>query len=261
MIMSATTLPSIAGTRQLAYCLKLLIKVTAVAFSTVETARMAERTGLVVKRMELRANVLTDVLVIFGIWSGLIALFFLLGRAGYGVGLLVPTLGEDQNWVALLHARTPHDIANGFWNLDGRNPLSPWFYILAKPIIGLHGGISILLYLVSLLLSLATYALLSLIMRGQARWYVLSTSAIVAVNQSNAYFDHIIWNFQVALACTILAISAYLHFLDSERRSVWAYGSSLVLWCVNVVTGMSPIAKRIEIAEVKPLLHAKLNSR
>jgi hypothetical protein len=198
-----------------------------VAFPTVEAACMAERTGLAVKTSKFRANVLTDVLVIVGIWFGLIALFFLLGRAGFGVGLLVPTLGEDQNWVALLHDRTSHEIANGFWNLDGRNPLSPWFYILAKPIIGLQGGISILHYLVSLLLSLATYALLYLIMRGHARWYVLSASAIVAVNQSNAYFDHIIWNFQVALSCTLLAISSYLYFLDSERRSVWAYGSSL----------------------------------
>lgn len=181
-------------------------------------------------------RLVTDVVVIFGVWLALMATFLLLGRAGYGTGLLVPALGEDQNWTVLLQAPSLRDVANGFWKLDGRNPLSPWFYILAKPLIAMPGGISILHYLVSLLLGLATYTLLRTLLRGQHRWYVLSISVVVVVNQSNAYFDHIIWNFQLALSCTLLAISAYIHFLDSDRRAVWAYGISLVLWCAAFQT-------------------------
>lgn len=181
-------------------------------------------------------RLVTDVAVIFAVWLALMATFLLLGRAGYGTGLLVPALGEDQNWMVLLQAPSVHDVANGFWKLDGRNPLSPWLYILARPLIELPGGISILHHLVSLVLGLATYALLRILLRGQHRWYVLSVSAVVVVNQSNAYFDHIIWNFQLALACTLLAISAFIHFLDSDRRAVWAYGMSLVLWCAAFET-------------------------
>src|SRR4051812_1403465 len=183
-----------------------------------------------------RAGLMADVSVIFGVWLALMATFLLLGRAGYGTGLLVPALGEDQNWMVLLQAPSLHDVANGFWKLDGRNPLSPWFYIIARPLIALPGGISILHYLVSLSLGLAVYTLLRTFLRGQHRWYVLSVSVLVVVNQSNAYFDHIIWNFQLALSCTLLAIGAFIHFLDSERKAIWAYGISLVLWCAAFET-------------------------
>lgn len=200
------------------------------------TTRGSHGERLVVKASERRAEVVTDVVVISGVWAALMATFLLLGRAGYGTGLLVPALGEDQNWMVLLQASSLRDVANGFWKLDGRNPLSPWFYILARPLIGVPGGISVLHYLVSLVLGLATYTLLRTLLRGQQRWYVLSVAVVVALNQSNAYFDHIIWNFQLALSFTLLTISAFIHFLDSGRRAVWCYGMSLVLWCAAFET-------------------------
>lgn len=181
-----------------------------------------------------RSQIFIDLAIILAAWATLIAVYLLLGRAGYGTGLAVTTMGEDQNWIALLRAETPHAIANNFWRIDGRNPLSPWFYILAKPLIlSVTNGIALLQYAIGLWLAMATYFMLRLLTAQGGRWFAVSSSAIIAVNYSNAYFDHIIWNFQLALCCTIMAIVFYILFLRSQKRSIWAYGISLSFWCIS----------------------------
>lgn len=182
-------------------------------------------------------SVLIDLAIIGGAWLSLLILFPLLGRAGYGTGLGIATMGEDQNWVALLQEKSPHQIANNFWRIDGRNPLSPWFYILARPLISFStNGLALLQYMVGLLLAVATYALLKVVLDNGGRWFAVSASTIVAVNQANAYFDHIIWNFQLALCFTVLSILFYVLFLSTDRRSSTAYGTSLCFWCASFYT-------------------------
>ena len=107
-----------------------------------------------------RSQLFADLAIIFGAWATLIAVYLLMGRAGYGTGLAVTTMGEDQNWIALLRGESPHAIANNFWRIDGRNPLSPWLYIFAKPLIlSVTNGIALLQSGVGLWLAIATYLL------------------------------------------------------------------------------------------------------
>lgn len=205
------------------------------------------------------SQVLTDLAIIVGVWFALIAIFALLGRTGHGTGLAIGTIGEDQNWIALLQGETSHAIANNFWKIDGRNPLSPWLYIISRPLIlFVKNGIALLQYVVGLSLALAAYGLLRLLAGSNGRWFALSTSTIIAVNQSNAYFDHIIWNFQVALCCTIMSIFSYILFLRSERQWILAYGVSLSFWCVafHIYTLQSGAIAAIAICQLAYLSKA-----
>lgn len=188
-------------------------------------------------RLRADYQVLVDWAIIGGAWLVLLLMFLLLGRAGYGTGLGIATMGEDQNWIALLQDGKPRLTANYFWKVDGRNPLSPWVYILARPLIySFTNGLALLQYVIGLLLALATYVLLKLLAGPGGRWFAVSTSTIVAVNQANAYFDHIIWSFQLALCFSILSIAFYIVFLQAERRSILAYGASLCFWSMSLYT-------------------------
>lgn len=186
------------------------------------------------KCWKTNSQVIADLAIIVGAWIMLLTAFLVLGRAGYGTGLMISPMGEDQNWIALLQDGTAGTIANNFWKIDGRNPLSPWFYIAARPLIlRIANGLALLQYAAGLSLGLATYALLRLLAGRGGRWLAVFTTVIVVVNQANAYFDHIIWSFQLALCFSIASIVFYVLFLRTERRWILAYGISLCFWCLS----------------------------
>ena len=187
------------------------------------------------RKMDSRAFV--DVALIGGAWFSLLLSFVVLGRLGYGTGLQVATMGEDQNWVALLNLAKASETAQSFWKIDGRNPLSPWFYIAVRPII-LHfgSGLALVQQVVSLLLGVATYALLTLLLGRNGRLFAVTASTIVAVNQANAYFDHIIWNFQLALCFSILSVASYILFLRTKRQGILYFSLALCCWCLAFQT-------------------------
>jgi hypothetical protein len=176
---------------------------------------------------------LTDICIVVLVWAGFLLALAAAGWFGWGTGLGVATMGEDQNWVELLRLGDAQATAHRFWLIDSRNPLSPWIYLLAKPLILTFAyGLAWLQWIVGLVLAISSYLLLRRILGRRGRWFSVATACGIAVNFSNAYFDHIVWNFQMALCCSLLAVVAYWRFNQTQRTQVGLYGLSLGLWAI-----------------------------
>src|SRR5260370_15804293 len=81
------------------------------------------------------------VLLLMGIW---LVRFMVLGvlqvTTSTGVGLNVWPCGEDMNWLCLMEEKTGTSLPKTLWALDNRNPLSPWWYVLARPLLTAESG-------------------------------------------------------------------------------------------------------------------------
>lgn len=180
---------------------------------------------------------LADIAAIIAVWAGFLGLLWLLGQLGFGTGLALWPMGEDRNWIDMLQRGPGSGAANLLWALDGRNPLSPWWYIALRPIIlGYDAGLPFIRYVVGLALALASYGLVIIVAGRSSRAFALAAGMVIAVFMANAYFDQIFWNFQGALACSILSVGAFALFLQGGRRDYRWYGASLVLWFLALAT-------------------------
>lgn len=169
-------------------------------------------------------------------WLGYLGLLWLLGELGLGTGLFVWPMGEDRNWIDLLQRGDAGVTARGLWALDHRNPLSPWWYNVFRPLIlGWTNGLFLLRHGVGLALALASYTLVALWFGPRARAFGCALGCLITVSTFNAYFDQIYWNFLGSLVCSILCVIAYLRHLRAPGRGHWL-GLSLVLWLLAVAT-------------------------
>ena len=175
-------------------------------------------------------------LIICGVWSGYLALLALLGALGFGVGLRVWPLGEDRNWVDLLQRGGVGDVVRGFWAIDHRNPLSPWWYVAAKPIIlKWSSGLFLLRHTVGLGLGLSIYALTRLLLGPAARNLAIAMGCLTAIFSANAFFDQIYWNFQMALIASILIVCCFIMHQRGAGRGGW-FAGALALWLIAIAT-------------------------
>ncbi len=176
------------------------------------------------------------ILVITAVWSGWLGVLALLGWLGQGTGLAVWPMGEDRNWIALLQQDTAVATARAFWQIDYRNPVSPWWYLLFKPLIVKHDyGLFALRSVISLALALSTYALITTIAGPKARRFAAVVGCIICLWTFNAYFDQIYWNFLAALGCSILCVTCFALHLQRRGNGQWL-AASLVLWLLAVST-------------------------
>jgi hypothetical protein len=175
-------------------------------------------------------------LLIFAVWAGWLGVLALLGWLGQGTGLMVWPMGEDRNWINLLMKPSVGETARGLWQIDHRNPLSPWWYIAFKPMImGWPQGLFMLRNLVSLALALSAYGLIVIWLGTAARAFAVTVACLIAVFTANAFFDQIYWNFQVALVCSILCVTCYLRHRREPASGQWL-AAALALWLIAIAT-------------------------
>ena len=138
-------------------------------------------------------------------------------------------LGEERNWMAWLTKAQGARVASLFWQVDGRNPLSPWWYIAVRGLIIHVGAAPFLLQLgMSWLIGVSSYLAFRSITQGRERHFALALGLLSSLFVVNVYFDDITWPFVGALSCSILCIWSFSEFVNSARtRTVYLYLSTL----------------------------------
>lgn len=178
-----------------------------------------------------------DSFFIFASLAGLVVLIATLGALGFGVGFDVFPIGEDNNWIDMLQRGEGADAARLLWATDHRNPLSPWWYISARNIIlDFDAGLLALRFLISAVVAISAYALVATVAGRQARAFGLGLGTLIVFWMANRYPEQIIWNFEGALAASLLSVAGYARFLKLGRRSYHLYAASIVLWFVAFST-------------------------
>ena len=170
------------------------------------------------------APVLLDVLYVVMSLAIFILLIATLGALGAGVGLDVAPIGEDYNWLYLLQRGSGADTARLFWAADGRNPLSPWWYIAARKIIfEFDAGLLMLRYMMAAVLALSLYCMVVTVAGRQSRLFAISLAILTVFWMANRYTDQVIWNFHGALFASLISVAAYAQFIESGRRAYFLY--------------------------------------
>jgi hypothetical protein len=123
------------------------------------------------------------------------------------------------------------------WAIDHRNPLSPWWYIAARPIIlNFDFGLLALRYGMAVVLAISTYYMVLMVAGRQARIFALGLAVSVVVWMANGYREQVIWNFQGALAASLLSVATYAHFIAGGRRRYFLYAVSIIAWFIAFAT-------------------------
>jgi len=181
----------------------------------------------------VRAPLFIDTVLILGSVAIMTSGIALLGALGYGTGFDVFPIGEDNNWVDILQRGEGTNAARLSWAIDSRNPLSPWWYIAARPIIlRFEAGLLALRYGMAAVLALSSYCMVVTVAGRQSRLFALGLGILVTFWMSNRFTDQIIWNFQGALAASLISVAAYAEFLRNERRSYLLYAVSIISWFI-----------------------------
>ena len=174
-----------------------------------------------------------DLLTILAAWLILVASMLVLQALGLDFGFDVWPMGEFRNWVAFLQSDV-YGAPKRSWAVDNRNPLSPWWYNAARPLIAATPAAPLILQLVAaLFVGFAAYLLMAELARS--RRFGLSVGIVSAVFIATPYSDGVAWNFIAALGCTLLCI--WLFALFSKDRSKIGYlAASYLVWFVAITT-------------------------
>jgi hypothetical protein len=180
-----------------------------------------------------RRALLTDIALILLASVATVALFAILRRLGLPFGLRVVAMGEDYNWLLILSSPNATARAQTFWAMNDRNPLSPWWYILARPLYANDAnGPYLTRLLMGPLLGLSVYLMIQAATRALARGIALAVGMLSAAWILHTTPDEIAWNFMGALALSCLSVACFAAWINGERRAPAWYGLSLVLWFV-----------------------------
>jgi hypothetical protein len=174
---------------------------------------------------------LGDISFVLASFAGFLLLIAGLGALGFGLGFNIGLLGEDYNWIDMLQRGPGAQAARLLWALDHRNPLSPWWYIAVRDfILRFDAALLVLRYAMAAVLAFSSYILVMVVAGPRARPFALALAVLILFWMANRYTEQIIWNFQGALAASILSVAAYARFIAQERRSYHLYAVSLLLW-------------------------------
>ncbi|WP_147021750.1 hypothetical protein [Microvirga aerophila] len=176
-------------------------------------------------------------LIVVGVaWLLLVVLLLGLQESGQNFGFNVWWSGEARTWMVWLQEGPGSLAARIFWQIDGRNPLSPWWYISVRSLILSYPAAFLVLHLAaSLLLGLACYLTVISVTRGRGRLFGISLGILTAVFLCSTRTDNVHWLLLGALACSLLSVACFAQFLNSGRRPMWL-AWSLILWTVAFQT-------------------------
>ena len=180
---------------------------------------------------------LNCVVTIFAVYVAYLTLMGVLQVAGVGVGFQILPSGEDLNWLYLLNAGSLVDIFKAFWSLDHRNPAAALWWILASPIIhfsdwGLH-AISLVVYPLA---AVVTFSTLDRLARREAKLFSLLTALLVLFWSLSSRSDHVDRVMIIALIFTLLAINAYVKFVDGGRNDWRQFALALLFYLIALAT-------------------------
>lgn len=163
-------------------------------------------------------------------WFATLVVLGVLQMVGAGAGFHVGPSGEDFIWTFLLSMDAPVSVQKAFWEHDLRNPLNPWFYLLAQPLISSSAsGLFLVRKLVDLLCGLAVYAAFRTAGGESYRGFATAAGFLAVVWNFSRIVGQTNWPMLAAAALGLLGVAAYIRFLDSERRQAhWLWGSLLL---------------------------------
>lgn len=171
------------------------------------------------------------------LWAGALAVLGIFHLLGRGMGFRIGPVGEDFNWVFFLRRDFEYPAQKAFWALDARNPLAPWWYLLAKPlIVDTAYGIYAVRKLVDLGCGLSVYALVRTLGGAPSKPLALSAGALTLLWSISQMVGQINWTMIAALSFSLLAIASYVRFLDSNRLAWGWFLLSLLLYQVAIGT-------------------------
>lgn len=178
-----------------------------------------------------RRTLMADLALILLASVATVLLLAVLRRLGLPFGLRIGAMGEDYNWLLILSAPDASARAQAFWAMNDRNPLSPWWYILARPLYadGANGPYLTRL-LVQPLLGVSAYLMVRTATQGRARGIGLAAGMLSAAWLLHPSPDQIAWNFMGALAVSLLSVACFAAWVNGGRTRPGWYGLSLVLW-------------------------------
>jgi hypothetical protein len=154
------------------------------------------------------------------VWVTLVILCGLASLVNGDFGLRVVPLGEDRNWLYWIVNSSVRPVQKAFWAMDGRNPLAPWWYLAAAPIIK---GSAYGLYALTKLLDLACGFCCVMLVRqiGNDRdsslavyCGIMATLCSFAVETASC----IVWTMTVASICSIMSMLIFCRYLDGEKK-------------------------------------------
>src|SRR5262249_34392901 len=185
----------------------------------------------------VRTALWIDTFYILGAFAVMIGAIALLGMLGFGFGFNGYPFGEDNGWIDMPRRGEGAEAGRLFWATDHRNPLSPWWYISTRWIIlNFEPGLLALRYATSALVALSSYCLVVTIAGRRSRSFALGFAILIVFWMASRYTEQILWNFQAALAFSLLSIAAYAQFLQGDRRAYHLYAMSLVAWFIAFTT-------------------------
>src|ERR1019366_3820121 len=83
---------------------------------------------------------------------------------------------------------------------------------------------------------ICSYSVVVTVAGPKARAFALGLAMLIVVWMANRYTEQIIWNFQGALAASLLSVASYAHFVAGRRQRYLLYAVSIVAWFVAFAT-------------------------
>ncbi|MEO8400906.1 MAG: hypothetical protein ABI597_03780 [Gammaproteobacteria bacterium] len=177
------------------------------------------------------------IVTILIVWiMSLILLGFFQGL-GYHFGFNVWPMGEDRNFLGFMLQAKGAKVAHEFWNMNDRNPMSIWWWILVSPIIkSFDCGLYIIRKCLDPFLAIAVFLLLDRLGRQQCRTFAFSVALLVLTWNFSSYFEQVIWVYLGALGTSLLTIYFYCRYVDSNRRNSRDLAIALILYLFTITT-------------------------
>jgi hypothetical protein len=175
-----------------------------------------------------------DLAAIVAVWLSLVATLLVLQQLGLDFGFDIWPMGEFRNWIEFLKDHNGLYAAKLFWAADNRNALSPWWFIVARPLIDATPAAPLILHLlIGLFIGIAAYLLLTEL--TQSRCFALSVGSLSALFIPNAYQSSVIWNLVGALGCSLISIWLFAVFCRNRSKTGYL-AASYVAWFVAIGT-------------------------
>lgn len=191
------------------------------------------------------------IVTLFSLWAISLGVAAILQVLGVGVGFRIAPLGEDFNWVFFLQHHGDHPAQRAFWEHDARNPLAPWWYLAVKPlIIDTAYGLYAVRKVVDLVCGLSVYALVATLGGLAYRRLALAAGAIALLWSCSGIVGQINWTMLMAASTSLLAVAAYVRYLDSGRTEAGWLAGSLLLYLVALSTYTLQASALLAIAGV-----------
>lgn len=179
------------------------------------------------------------IVLLIGIWLLRLAFLGILQlTTDTGVGLNVWPCGEDVNWLCLMEEKTGTSLPKTLWALDNRNPLSPWWYVLARPLLTAQSGYGFFITrrLADLACALSVFVLLHRLGRERHGFFAFSCALLTLLWNYGARFDNVIWVFLGALCFSLMSLWAYCKYVDRNRTKGRYLALSVIFYLFAIGT-------------------------